>query len=96
MPLEGGDEVRIVDQGRPGTLAVINDGIANFSVQSQPNPTIDFYSFATGKWTMLLSQERSKALGFAGRLSVSPDGQWVIYTQTDQIVNDIMLVENFH
>lgn len=96
VPLDGGEEVRIIDQGLPGTIAVINDGIAHFAFQARPNPTIDFYSFATGKWTNLLSIERAKAFSFAGRLSVSPDGQWVVYSQTDQTVNDIMLVENFH
>lgn len=95
VPLDGGEEVRIIDRGLPGTLSVISDGIANFSAQSQPNPTIDFYSFATGKWTTLLSIERANAIGFAGRLALSPDGQWVIYSRTDQTVNDIMLVENF-
>lgn len=71
-------------------------GIANVALQAQPNPTIDFYSFATGKWTTLLSVERSKIAGFGGRVAMSPDGQWIVYSQTDQTVNDIMLVENFH
>lgn len=95
VPLDGGDEVQVVDRGLPGTLSVISDGIVNFAPQSQPSPTIDFYSFATGKWTNLLSIDRANAASFAGRLAVSPDGQWVIYSRTDRTVNDIMLVENF-
>jgi hypothetical protein len=95
VPLDGGEEVRVVDKGLPGTVSVISAGIANLSYQSQPNPTIDFYNFASGKWTNLLSIERSKAFGFAGKVSVSRDGQWVLYSSLDQTVNDIMLIENF-
>jgi eukaryotic-like serine/threonine-protein kinase len=96
IPIDGGDEIRVVDQGLPGTLAVISDGIANFAMQTKPNPTINFYRFATREWTTLLSVERSAAFAFGGRLSVSPDGQWIIYSRQDQTVNDIMLVENFY
>jgi Tol biopolymer transport system component len=95
ISLDGGEEVRVIDQGAPGSLAVISDGIANLSFQSKPNPTINFYSFATHQWTTLLSIDRANAIGFAGKLSLSPDGQWVVYSRTDQTVNDIMLVENF-
>jgi hypothetical protein len=52
-------------------------------------------NFASGKWTNLLSIERSKAFGFGGKVSLSRDGQWVVYSSLDQTVNDIMLVENF-
>ena len=30
-----------------------------------------------------------------GALSVSPDGQWVLYPQVDHVESHIMLVENF-
>ena len=30
-----------------------------------------------------------------GALSVSPDGQWVLYPQIDRVESHIMLVENF-
>jgi hypothetical protein len=85
----------VVDQGSAGYVSVISDGIGIFTYETQPDPTIKFYSFATGKWTTLLSIERTKAFGFGFRLSLSPDGQWLIYSRTDQTVNDLMLVENF-
>jgi hypothetical protein len=28
-------------------------------------------------------------------LSISPDGQWIAYTQLDQSNSDLMLMENF-
>lgn len=95
VPLNGGEELQLVDRGFPGTLAVINDGIA-FASQVPTDPAINFYSFATGQWSTLLSLDKTKAFGFAGKLSLSSDGQWLVYSQRDQTVNDIMLVENFH
>ena len=95
VPLQGGEEERVVDQGSAGYVSVISDGICIFTYETQPDPTIKFYSFATGKWTTLLSIERTKAFGFGFRLSLSPDGQSLIYSRTDHMVNDLMLVENF-
>ena len=34
-------------------------------------------------------------VGGYGALSVSPDGQWVLYPQVDRVDSHIMLVENF-
>lgn len=95
IPLAGGNEERVFDQGTGGNVSVTAEGVGFFNSRSTPNPTIDFYRFATAQVTNLLSIEKSKSGGFGGRLSVSPDGQWLIYVQTDQIENDIMLVENF-
>ena len=96
VPLDGGDEVRVFDKGAAGSVSVLAEGIAFFNPGSAPDPaTISYYAFASGQATTLLSIDRSKSGGFAGRLSVSPDGQWVVYVQTDQVDNDIMLVENF-
>jgi hypothetical protein len=32
---------------------------------------------------------------FSSGLSVSPDGQWILYSQTDEDNTDIMLVDHF-
>jgi Tol biopolymer transport system component len=95
VPLAGGDEVRVFDQGSTDFVSMTAEGIGFFNSRSTPNPTIDFYRFATAQVTNLLSIEKSKSGGGGGILSVSPDGQWLIYVETDQIENDIMLVENF-
>ena len=95
VPLEGGEEVRVFDQGLPGTVSVIAEGVAFFNNASMPNPTYDFYSFSSHQKISLLSIERSKSAGFGGRLSLSLDGKWLLYARTDQNENDIMLVENF-
>jgi Tol biopolymer transport system component/DNA-binding winged helix-turn-helix (wHTH) protein len=67
-----------------------SQGIYYTDSKSNP-PSIRFYDFAltTTKHVASLSQ----ALTPAGGLSVSPDGRWLLYCQTDSRESDIMLVE---
>jgi len=50
---------------------------------------------ATDKITRIAEVEKDLFLVCAG-LSVSPDGEWIIYPQVDEQISRIMLVENFH
>ncbi len=43
--------------------------------------------------TKIADAEKGSELG--RNVDVSPDGEWILYTQMDQINSDIMLVENF-
>ena len=67
-----------------------------YSVGGRPpgRAVIAFYSFSSGEAREVLRPEKDIAPGFVG-LSVSPDGKWLLYTQSDQRGTDIMLVENF-
>ena len=60
-----------------------------------PNPTVHFFSFATGQLTKILTFEKRLLQLDVGAFSVSPDGRWVLCTQLDRAEGDIMLVENF-
>jgi hypothetical protein len=55
---------------------------------------IKFFSFASGKVKGLAVLNAPPVDGPPG-LAVSPDGRWILYTQNDRRVSDIVLVENF-
>ncbi len=56
-------------------------------------PGIDYYDFATEATRRILRLRQSPTP--SGGVSVSRDGRWLLYTQTDDEQSDIMLVENF-
>ena len=59
-------------------------------------PMLKFYRFATHQVETF--KEFSKETTFDSdntAFSVSPDGQWIIYTQLDQASSDLMLMENY-
>jgi uncharacterized protein YdeI (BOF family) len=53
--------------------------------------SIQFLSFADGAITTIIAIAKPVFLG----LTVSPDGKSLLYTQIDQEVSDLMLVERF-
>jgi Tol biopolymer transport system component/serine/threonine protein kinase len=96
MPVEGGEEYLVLKQLRPGfwgNWAMVDQGIYFVNLDAKRNPTIKFFNIATGRVTQVAAPEKLPVL-IAG-LAVSPDGRWILYTQIDQDISDIMLVENF-
>jgi Tol biopolymer transport system component len=96
VPVEGGAEVLVLTQ--PGVNArsvrawtVSEKGIYFASAENPAKPLIEFYSFSTRKVMRLATLARP----FRSVLSISPNGQWLLYTQEDQYGSDIMLMENF-
>lgn len=70
-------------------------GICFATAETPEPPLFEFFSFATGKVTLLaMLGNRISYSGFAG-LDVSPDGRWLIWQRLDQQGSDIMLMENF-
>ena len=69
-------------------------GIYFVNLDAKRNPTIKFFNIATGRVTQVAAPEKLPVLGMAG-LAVSPNGRWILYSQVDQDISDIMLVENF-
>ena len=94
IPVEGGEEGLVLDQGTWGNWALLEQGICLLDRQSEPQPVIKFFSFATRQMTPLAQLDKGKAP--QGNLTASSDGAWVLYWQADQMDNDIMLVEGFH
>jgi Tol biopolymer transport system component/serine/threonine protein kinase len=97
MPVEGGEENLVLKQLEPGfwgNWAMVDQGIYFVNLDEKRNPTIKFFNIATGRVTQVAAPEKLPVLGQLG-LSVSPDGQWILYAQVDQDISDLMLVENF-
>lgn len=95
VPVEGGAESRVFEKGRWGNWALLEQGICFLNFAATPNAAIEFFNFATQQVTVLVNFEKSKTPFGPPPLTVSTDGQRLLYSQIDQIDNDIMLVENF-
>lgn len=57
------------------------------------NPTINFYDFALGASKRVVNLPQN--LDLSGGIAVSPYGRWLLYTQTDDVQSDLMLVQDF-
>jgi Tol biopolymer transport system component/DNA-binding winged helix-turn-helix (wHTH) protein len=97
MPANGGSE-SVVVTGKPqlsywGHWAVTESGLYLLDADAEPRPTIEFYNFATRRFTPVLSLEK-KTSAWQPSLSASRDGRTVFYTQYDP-QSVIKMVENF-
>ena len=91
IPVEGGEETRVLDHGRGYGWALLEEGICLRNRKAKPGPAIEFYSFATGELEQItvIPPEASSSI------TVSPDGQWLLYGLRKYESTDIKLVENF-
>jgi eukaryotic-like serine/threonine-protein kinase len=97
VPVAGGEETPVLDHHRAGLWrqwAVVEQGIFFITAETPDRPLIEFFSFATGKASLVMTLEKKLPDTISG-LSVSPDGRRLIWTQLDQISSDIMLIKNF-
>jgi eukaryotic-like serine/threonine-protein kinase len=95
ITVEGGEEVRVLDQGLQGFWGVAETGIYFAEPDAKPNPTIHFFSFTTRKLAQIATLEKRLIQVNVGAFAVSPDGRRILCTQLDRAESDIMLVENF-
>ena len=94
MPVGGGEETEVLDNVLGASYSVLENGIYFFRTpRAGGSPTLQFVDFKTRKIQQITSVPH---LAISAGLSVSPDGQYAIYTQEDQTPgSDLMLVENF-
>jgi hypothetical protein len=90
-PVDGGEEQQLLESVLFLNFAVAPDGIFFVPRPADGAWSIRFFSFKTGATTFVAPMEGSAAMG----LSVSPDGEYVLYSETDQQSTELMLVENF-
>jgi Tol biopolymer transport system component len=99
VPVEGGQET-LVFKPCAGIISLGSEGIYSMS---EPPPGADyliqFYSLATGRIKPVATIQKSvAAIGKTYNFdpTISPDGQWFLYSQVNRRGSDLILVENFH
>jgi len=90
---------RIPIAGGPEEKLVSSDGSSNWSLASDKIfythiGRIRFYDCASGKDSDLREVPVGAVRG-AGGFSVTPDGKWLLYAQTDIDISDIYVLDNF-
>jgi len=95
MPIQGGKGILVLNRDCGRFWDLTDQGICFIDLAAKPHPTINVYEFQTQRVSRIGSVDREPVTWGAGALSVSPDGQWVLYPQVDRLESHIMLVENF-
>jgi Tol biopolymer transport system component len=94
MPTQGGGGVLVLNRNSWRFWDLTDQGICFIDLDAKPHATINFYDFDRQRVTRIGTVEK-QLFNADGALSVSPDGQWVLYPQVDRLDSHIMLVENF-
>jgi len=91
VPVEGGEETRIIESVCPQDFSVVERGIYYFS--GWRNPSVRCFHFATRKVETVAKVEGWVAWG----LSVSPDSRWLLYSASESGSgqSELMMVEKF-
>jgi Tol biopolymer transport system component len=98
MPIQGGTGTLVLNRNSERYWDVTDEGICFIDLAAKPHATINVYNFDTQRATRIGTVDKEVAgpvTSGSGALSVSPDGQWVLYPQVDHVESHIMLVENF-
>ena len=94
--VNGGDEVQITDSFKSefkSDWAVVENGIYFINIDAQRAVAIEFFDFATSKVRRIANL--GKLPHHSHNMAVSPDRREILYSQLDNVREDIMLVENF-
>jgi Tol biopolymer transport system component/DNA-binding winged helix-turn-helix (wHTH) protein len=92
---EGGEETPAAELAEAGywrSWTVTQSGVYYVARSSGPPYKIMFYNFSDGQTRELAATEKMPLWNFSG-LSVSPDGNTILYAQEDQNASSIMLAE---
>jgi Tol biopolymer transport system component len=95
-PVGGGEEIPVLDlpsRFRWGWWTLTKQGIYFIDRNTLPRPTIKFFDLMTRRETPITEFEKEPPQWMSS-LTVSPNGQWLLYTQIESDTEDIMLVEN--
>jgi Tol biopolymer transport system component/DNA-binding winged helix-turn-helix (wHTH) protein len=98
VAVDGGDEVEVLGfpkAGFWGYWALVPTGIYFVDTEVRPQPALKFLRFSGNQVEHVAMLDRLP-VRFEPGVGVSPDGNWILYTQEDHRSGDIILVENFH
>jgi hypothetical protein len=91
IPVDGGEESRVINEVINENFDVKRDGIYFASRPDQDGTPFLFYEFVSGKTKPITTLRNMVGPGF----TVSPDEQRILYIQVGDWRSDLMLVENF-
>jgi Tol biopolymer transport system component len=89
-PIAGGPEERVLENVFLDQWDICERGIYYFNYANDPDLTIDFYDFSTGRVSLLAQVEIPFVWGF----TCSRDCAWVLYASME-VQSDIMVVDGF-
>jgi Tol biopolymer transport system component len=93
VPVRGGEESLVLDKSvRFNQWCLWNDRIV--FILDKPQPWIEMVDMATGATTRILEIEKTTVF-YRSSITVSPDGQWILFARLGQAGSDLVLVENF-
>ena len=94
MPLNGGDEIHVLDQP-PGekwwNWALARNGIYFLGSSGRTGAMVRFFDFATGQATTISTTDRGPGNG----LAITTDGRSILYHDNELAESSIMWVKNF-
>jgi hypothetical protein len=91
MPVEGGEETKLMDGVRERAWAPAAEGVWYLWTDDPQHAELRFFDFKTNKSITAATLAKPLAPG----LAISPDGRRLLYNQLDQQSSEILLVENF-
>ncbi|MCB1019217.1 MAG: PD40 domain-containing protein [Acidobacteria bacterium] len=94
MPLGGGAEQRVLEEGVHGRWALSRTGIYVLTAGDRP-PRIEFVQYETWDRRTLMTFPMGAQFGMSNSLGVSLDDRWIVYSKYDQAASDLMLVEDY-
>jgi Tol biopolymer transport system component/serine/threonine protein kinase len=94
IPAGGGDESLVLKRVTARYWTLAGDQIYFIDMISKPLPTLNVLDIGSGRIAQLTAIDNAPDWGASG-LSVSPDRRWIIWSQMDDLISRIMLLENF-
>jgi len=89
LRVEGLPQLTYVEAWRPFGTGIYTLGFTNHKWE------IDFFDLGTKKLSKVFQMEKSPDPDWMGGLPVSPDGRYLLFSQSDEISSDLMMVENW-
>ena len=93
MPVGGGPEERIGDVQSPEDWKLEQDAILYFRPEGQ-NYVVARLDLKSGRTSDVMKLPPGTS-GGTNNFTVSPDGRWLVFVHTDQMVSELMMIENF-